>query len=85
MSGVMGISGEGIPLETPDGIPVHCMVLLVTPPSQKDHQLEVVSALARSIGSDRNIQRQLYHAESPAHAYDIIHAEEFEDFNYFIE
>jgi mannitol/fructose-specific phosphotransferase system IIA component (Ntr-type) len=61
------------------------MVLLATPPSSRDHQLEVLAALARSIGSDRSIQRQLYHAESPAHAYEIIHAEEFEDFNYFLE
>ncbi|MCZ6602415.1 MAG: PTS sugar transporter subunit IIA [Planctomycetota bacterium] len=85
MYGVIGISHRGLRFDTPDGVPVHCMVLLATPEAQRALHLEVLAALARSIGSDRNIQRQLYHAESPAHAYEIIHAEEFEDYNYFLE
>jgi PTS system fructose-specific IIC component len=85
MVGAMGISREGLDIETPDGIPVHCMVLLATPTSQRDRHLEVLAALARAIGWDRNIQRQLYNAQTPAHAYDLLHAEEAEDFNYFLE
>lgn len=85
MVGVMGISSKGLDFEALDGHPVHCMVLLATPISQKDRHLEVLAALARSIGSDRNVQRQLYHADTAAHACEILHAEEFEDFNYFLE
>ncbi len=83
--GVMGISREGLGYLTPDGTPIHCMVLLATPVTERDRHLEVLAALARAVSSDRNIQRQLFHAKSPAHAYEILHAEEFEDFNYFLE
>ncbi len=83
--GVMGISAEGLHIDTPDGVPVHCMVLLATPRSQRDRHLEVLAALARAFGSDRNIQSQLFGAHSPAHAYEILHAEESEDFNYFLD
>ena len=81
----MGISREGLRIPTPDGKPVHCMVLLATPPSQRDRHLEVLAALARAIGSDRNIQKQIFTAKSPAHVHEILHAEEAEDFNYFLE
>lgn len=83
--GVMGLSSKGLPFETPDGIPIHCMVLLGTPPDQRERHLEVLAALARAIGSDRYIQKQLYNAKSPAHASEILHHEEFEDFNYFLQ
>ena len=83
--GVMAISRKGLDMETPDGAPVHCMVLLATPPSQRNRHLEVLAALARAIGSDRNIQRQLFNSKSPAHVCDILHAEESEDFNYFMD
>ncbi len=83
--GALGISQEGLHFETPDGAPVHCMVLIATPPSQKDHRLEVMAAFARAIMSDRGIEQQLYHARTPAHAYEILHHEDSEDFNHFLE
>ncbi len=83
--GAMGISMKGLPFETPDGIPVHCMVVLGTPPSKRTHHLKVLAALARAVGSDPNVQKLLYSAKTSAHAYDILHAEESEDFNYFLE
>ena len=83
--GVMGVARHGLHLDAPDGRPVHCMVLLATPASQRTRHLEVLAALARAIGTDPNIQRQLFNAHSPAHAYEILHAEESEDFNYFLE
>jgi Kef-type K+ transport system membrane component KefB/mannitol/fructose-specific phosphotransferase system IIA component len=85
MYGVMGISREGMPLETPDGKPVHCMVLLATPESQRERHVEVIAALARAIGRDRTIQEQLFNARTPAHVYDLLHAEESEGFNYYLE
>ena len=83
--GVMGISRQGLDFKTPDGQPVHCMVLLATPASMRNRHLEVLAALARSIGSDYDIQRHLFTAHSPAHAYEILHVEELSDFNYFLE
>lgn len=83
--GAMGISREGLDIETPDGIPVHCMILLATPVTMRNRHLEVLAAFAKTIGSDRNIQRQLFNAKSSAHAYDLLHAEELEDYNYFLE
>ena len=83
--GALGISSEGLNIETPDGMPVHCMVLIATPPSQRDHRLEVTAAFARAIMSDRGIEMQLYHTRTPAHAYEILHHEESEDFNHFLE
>lgn len=85
MVGVMGISHEGLPFETPDGRPVHCMVLLATPAHERDRHLEVLAALARAIGKDPAIQQRLFSAKSPAHAYELLHTEEAEDFNYFLE
>ncbi|MFT5050492.1 MAG: PTS system fructose-specific IIC component [Chlamydiales bacterium] len=83
--GVMGLSRRGLDFDAIDGLPVHCMVLLATPPSKRKRHLEVLAALARAIGTDPQIQRQLFNAKSPAHAYLILHAEESEDFNYFLE
>lgn len=84
--GAMGISSRGLRIATPDGLAVHCMVLLITPEAERDRHLEVLSALARAIGADRSIQQQLYHANTPAHAYELLHAdEESEEFNYYLE
>jgi Kef-type K+ transport system membrane component KefB/mannitol/fructose-specific phosphotransferase system IIA component len=83
--GVMGISPTGLDVETPDDQPLHCVILLATPRSQRDRHLEVLAAFAKAVGADANVQRQLYHAKSPAHAYEILHAEDAEDFNYYLD
>ena len=85
MVGVMGINRAGLPFTTPDGLPVHCVVLLATPLGERDRHLEVLAALARTLGSDSSVQQQLFNAMSPAHAYEILNGEEAEDFNYFLE
>ena len=85
MMGVMGICHEGLDFDAPDGHRVHCMVLLATPAGERKRHLEVLAALAKSIGLDPHIQSQLFHARSPAHAYEILHAEDSEDFNYFLD
>jgi len=81
--GVMAINRKGLPFDTPDGKPVHCIVLLVTPPSKRDRYLEVLAAIARAITGHRNIRDQLYSAKTSAHVYELLHAEDAEDFNYF--
>ncbi|MCA9062614.1 MAG: cation:proton antiporter [Planctomycetaceae bacterium] len=84
--GAMGISRQGLMLDAVDGKPVHCMVLILTPSGMPERHLEVLSALASSIGRDRGIQHQLYHIDSPAHADELIHLDrQFEDWNYYLE
>lgn len=83
--GVMGISRRGLPFGTPDGLPLRCMVLLASPREHRQRHFEVQAMLARSIGDDWGLQLQLYNAKTPAHVYEVLHAEEFEDFNYFLD
>lgn len=84
--GAMGISHHGLNLDTPDGRPVHCMVLILTPKSMPERHLEVLSALAASIGRDDSIQSALYHIDSPAHADELLHLDEqFEGWNYYLD
>lgn len=85
MIGVMGISREGLDLPSPDGKPVHCMVLLATPSGQRDRHLEVLAALARTVGADEDFRERLFDARSPAHAYDLLHGERADGFNYFLQ
>ena len=85
MAGVMGISRSGLAFPTPDGRPVHCMVLLGTSSEERDRHLLVLASLARTIGSDPSFQEQIFNAKSAAHAYELLHGEESEDFNYFLE
>ena len=85
MYGVMALTRIGLGFETPDGQPVHCMVLLATPPGERQRHLEVLATLARTIGTDSDVQSRLFEARSPAHAYDILHEEEAVHFNYFLD
>jgi len=85
MVGVMALSKSGLHFDTPDGKPVRCLVLLATPPGDRKRHLEVLATLARIIGTDPVIGERLIGAKSPAHAYEILHGEETEDFNYFLE
>lgn len=83
--GVMGISRRGLNFDTPDGKPIHCMVLLATPPTHRDRHLEVIAALMRALRADEGIRAELYSVRSSAHAYDLLHADEAQSFNYFLE
>ena len=85
MYGVMALSREGLALPTPDDQPVHCMVLLATPPDQRQRHLEVLATLAQVVGTDADIRARLFDARTPAHAYDILHEEEAVHFNYFLD
>jgi len=85
MAGVMALSRRGLDFDTPDGRPVHCMVLLGTAPEERDRHLQVLAVLARTVGSDRDFQERLVDSRSPAHAYELLHGEESEDFNYFMD
>ena len=85
MRGVMGLSRKGLSFETPDHKPLHCIVLLATPKGERDHHLEVLANLARLVGSDEEMRDQLYRADSPAHAYEVLHGDRSEGFNYYLD
>lgn len=84
MVGAVGISKEGLKLDTPDGRPVHCMFLLATPHSQRDRHVEVLAALSKSIVTEPALQSMLFGAKTAAEASEILHAEEFAGYNYFL-
>jgi hypothetical protein len=42
-------------------------------------------AMALTVGVDRAFQAQLFDARNGAHVYELLHGEESEDFNYFLE
>ena len=84
MIGVMAISREGLHFETPDGRPVHCMVLLGTSEDERERHLQVLAALAQTIGTDVAFQEKLFDSRSPAHAYDLMHDDQSVHFNYFL-
>ncbi|MEZ4296499.1 MAG: cation:proton antiporter [Polyangiaceae bacterium] len=85
MVGVMAVSRKGMMFDAPDEQPVHWMVLLGTPEDSRDRHLNVLATLARTIGMDADIQRALLKSDSPAHAYEILHGEETEDFNFYLK
>ncbi len=82
--GVMGVSRQGLDFKTPDGLPIQCIVLLASTRDQMPRYLEAQAVLARTLTADWNLRIQLYNARTPAHVYEILHAEEFSDFNYFL-
>ncbi|MCB9831449.1 MAG: cation:proton antiporter [Planctomycetes bacterium] len=83
--GVLGLSQRGLPFATPDGRPVHAVVLLATPDGERDRHLEVLAAIARMIGSDPTLRESLFDARSSAHAYEILHNDAAEDFNHYLD
>lgn len=85
IKGVLGISSDGIDLDAPDGELVHAVLLLATPETDRHRHLQVLAAFANLITHDINFREQLYHARSPAHAYDVLHHSDQEDLNYFLE
>ena len=44
-----GLKREGLAFDTPDGKPVHCMLLLGTSASRSTRHIEVLGALARAV------------------------------------
>lgn len=85
VKGVLGLSSKGIDLDAPDGRVVHAILMLATPEVERKRHLEIIAAFATAITKDINLREQLYHARSAAHAYEVLHADDLEDLNYFLE
>ena len=83
--GVLGLSSKGLDFDAPDGRVVHAVLLLATPEVERNRHLQVIAAVASAITKDINLREQLYHARSAAHAYEVLHAEDLEELNYFLE
>ena len=83
--GVVGLSSKGVDVGAPDGRLVHGVLLLATPELERNRHLEVIAAFATAIVKDMNLVEQLYHARSPAHAHDVLHADDQAELNYFLE
>ncbi len=85
VQGVLGLSKKGMDLGAHDGREVHAVVLLATPEDEHQRHLEILAAFATAITRDGNLREQLYAARNAARAYDILHAEDSEDINYFLD
>ena len=85
VKGVLGLSTKGLDLGAPDGRVLPAVLLLATPEEDRKSHLNVISAFATAITKDIGIREQLYHAYSAAHAYEVIHHDDLEDLNYFLE
>ena len=83
--GVMALSRPGLPFPTPDGKPVHCIVLLGTARDEATLHLQILATLARTIGANPSMQDRLFSAGTSAHAAEILHGEKSDDFNVFLE
>lgn len=83
--GAMGVSSRGLAFETPDGEPVHCIVLLGTSRDHNERHLQILATLARALGTDPWIQDRVFHATTAAHAAEVLHGEESEHFNVYLE
>jgi len=85
IQGVLGLSKKGLDLGAYDGQEVQAVVLLATPDEDRQRHLEVLAAFASAITRNASLREQLYHARSPAHAYDVLHADRAEELNYFLD
>lgn len=83
--GVLGLSEAGLELDAPDGRKVHAVVLLATPVTDRTRHLQILAAFASTITRNPGLREQLYAADTPAHAYDALHAEESAELNYFLD
>lgn len=83
--GVLGLSADGLDLGAYDGRKVHAVVLMATPQNDRQRHLQILAAFASAITRNVTLREQLYAARSAAHAYEILHAEDSEDLNYFLD
>jgi len=84
VAGVIGISKNGLDYETPDGIPIHIIIMIAIPESKIDHHLEVLAAISRIFGRDAFVREQIIHAKHPSCVIEILNHGVNEQINYFL-
>ncbi len=85
ITGIVGISPEGLKLDTPDGRPVYLIIMMATPKKLSEYHLNVLSAISRIFGHDAQIADKISHADNPAKVVEILNSRRYEDLNYFLE
>lgn len=85
MVGVLAVSREGLVIAPTGCGPVYFMVLLATSSAERERHLQVLATLARTVGQSDDIRRALRDARSAAHAYEILHGEETDSFNWYLK
>jgi len=85
LAGVMGVSRRGLTFPTPDGQPLHCLVLLAIPESMADAEAEILASVARALSVSGRLLSQLNHAHSPAHVCAVLQELEAESLDDLLE
>lgn len=83
LAGVMALARDGVRLGA-RWKPVHCLVLLGFPKTESDRHLQVRTALERWIRRTPDVRDELFRSDTPAHAHDVLHSDDTEDFNYYL-
>jgi len=84
ISGVIGVSKKGFNYETHDGKPIKFIIMFATPEGYHELHLEILAAISRYF-MDTFLEEKIYRADSSAKIIEILHSEEHDDLNYFIE
>ncbi len=83
--GVVGVSREGIPSSQPGGEPVHIIILIATPESQRDRHLEVLRAVSLLFGRHQDTRDAILSARTPWQVYELLQREEVAGYNPYLE
>lgn len=83
--GAMALSKKGWRFDTPDGMPVHCIVLLATPSDAAAQHLAVLASLARLFVRKPELRDALIASRTGEAALEILQSPEAAEFNYRFE
>ncbi len=81
--GVMALADPPIDFGAPDEKPAELIILIITPKDHHDQHLEVIGAIARMM-QHKEIREAILNAKTAAEIHEILHSEEGESFNYFL-
>ena len=82
MAGMVAVSKKGWDIETPDGEPVQCIVLLATPAAEASRHLAVLAAFARLFLKESDLREALLSSKTPTEAHAALRDEETHSVNY---
>ncbi len=72
MKGVMAISRGGFDFATPDGEPVHCILLIGYPKEERSRRDRVFALLGHTLGHDAQVRHALSNASSASDVYEVL-------------
>lgn len=72
---VLGVSGKGVPFDTPDGQPARLVVLLVAPKRDFAGEVRTLAGIEKLL-EHPGLKEQLTDAQDPKAAYELIRTEE---------